>query len=307
MKRAAPMDVLLAGNLGTDERAAWSAALSAALPEARWWWDDAPFPAAMIEAAVVANPAPGRLQGLPRLRLIQSLWAGVDRLLGDPTLPEDVPVARMVDPAMNEAMAETALWATLSLHRGFFAYARQQAGGLWQQHPQRRADEVRATVLGTGQMGQATLRRLQQQGYRAAGWRRADGPQALAPLLARSDVVINLLPLTPQTAGMLGAPLFAALPRGAGIVNLARGGHLVEADLLAALDSGHIGHAVLDVFAAEPLPPVHPFWSHPRITVLPHVAAQTDPRSAARVAAANLRALRDGLPLQHLVDRTRGY
>lgn len=301
------MQVLLTGSFTAEERAQWRDDLHAALPAARWWLDDEPYPAAQIEAAVVANPPPGRLQGLPRLRLIQSLWAGVDRLLRDDTLPAGVPIARMVDPAMNETMAETALWAVLSLHRGFFDYARQQAERRWQPHPLRRVGEVRVTVLGLGEMGGTVLRLLQRHGYAATGWRRSDGEAALPPLLAATDVLINLLPLTPQTAGLLAAPLFDRLPHGAAIVNLARGGHLVEADLLAALDSGRIGHAVLDVFGTEPLPPSHAFWAHPRITVLPHVAAQTDARSAAAIAAGNLAALREGRPLQHLVDRQRGY
>jgi glyoxylate/hydroxypyruvate reductase A len=147
--------------------------------------------------------------------------------------------------------------------------------------------------------------RLAQSGYRVSGWRR-DG-SALEPLLAASEIVINLLPLTDRTRGLLDARLFAALPARASIVNLGRGAHLVDADLLAALDTGRLRHAVLDVFHAEPLPAGHPFWRHPRVTLLPHAAALTDPRSAAAVVAHNLRALRDGAPLAHLVDRTRAY
>jgi glyoxylate/hydroxypyruvate reductase len=271
--------------------------------------------------AVVANPPPGALLGLPKLRLIQSLWAGVDRLLRDPALPQGVPIARMVDPAMNAAMVETALWATLSLHRGFFDNARAQRHGLWQPQPQRRAATLQVLVLGLGQMGAAVARRISQQGYRVCGFSlhpRAlgaalegvdchSGMPALARLLPGSDIVVNLLPLTPATSGLLDARFFAALPRGAGLVNLARGGHVVDADLLAALDGGQLGHAVLDVFHTEPLPAAHPYWSHPRVTVLPHVAAQTDPHSAAQVVAANLRAWRQGQPLAHLVQPDRGY
>jgi len=259
------------------------------------------------------------LQGLPGLRLIQSLWAGVDRLLADGTLPAGVPIARMVDPAMNAAMAETALWATLALHRGFFGYARQQQQGLWRQHAQRRADEVPVLVLGLGQMGRAVARRLQQQGYPVAAWRRSAGGEqvpgvqvhtgaaGLRAALAGAQVLVNLLPLTHDTRGLLDAALLARLPRGAGLVNLARGAHLVDADLLVALDSGQVGHAVLDVFHAEPLPAGHPFWAHPQITLLPHVAALTDERSAAAVVAANIHALAQGAPLQHLVQRAAGY
>jgi glyoxylate/hydroxypyruvate reductase A len=287
--------VLLAGEIDDS----WRRELAAACPEAMWVDGDAD-----AEAAVVANPPHGALAGLQKLRLIQSLWAGVDRLLRDPTLPTGVPIARMVDPLMGAAMAETALWATLSLHRGFFVYAGQQRQGLWRQHAQRRAGEVNVLVLGQGEMGHAAAARIAQQGYAVSGWRR-DAP--LAPLLATHGIVINLLPLTPQTTGLLDAAFFAALPPGAAIVNLGRGAHVVDADLLAALDSGRLGHAVLDVFHHEPLPAEHAFWRHPLITLLPHAAALTDPRSASAVVAANLRALQAGAPLLHRVDRQRGY
>lgn len=317
LQAAEPIHILLAGRWGDGERDAWLAALSAALPEAVWSLDAGGPQAALIEVAVVANPAPGVLAGLPRLGLIQSLWAGVDKLLADPTLPADVPLARMVDPAMNAAMAETALWATLTLQRGFHRYAQAQREGRWAPHAQRRADEVRVAVLGLGQMGRATASRLRSLGYAVTGWSRhqaADapvpavaGPAALPPLLARSEIVINLLPLTETTRGLLDATFFAALPRGAAIVNLARGAHVVDADLLAALDSGQLGHAVLDVFHTEPLPATHRYWRHPAVTILPHAAALTDARSAAAVVARNVRALRTGEALLHRVDRRRGY
>ena len=300
------MKVVLAGDIEAAEWQAWRKALARALPEATWHApDEARGVADEIMVAVVANPPPGVLAPFRRLRLIQSLWAGVDRLLADTTLPAGVPIARMVDSAMNAAMAETALWAVLSLHRGFFAYARQQQQGLWQPLPQCRADEVGVLVLGQGQMGRTAAARIAALGYRVQGWRRDGTP--LEPLLRQSQIVINLLPLTPETHGILNAALFAAMPQGASLVNLARGRHLVDADLLAALDSGHLQHAVLDVFHSEPLPAEHPFWRHPQVTVLPHAAAATDARSAAAVAVANLRAVRDGAPVAHLVEKTRGY
>jgi glyoxylate/hydroxypyruvate reductase A len=313
------MDILLCGDFEAGELHVWRQCLQAALPEARWLTrDEAPASGDAVQVAVVANPPPGSLLGLPKLRLIQSLWAGVDRLLQDPTLPPGVPIARMVDPAMNAAMAETALWAALALHRGFFAYARQQQQRLWLQQPQRAAGSVRVSVLGLGQMGAAAAQRIAAMGYRTAGWtlnpRAAapgtevhNGSAALWKLLPQTDIVINLLPLTAATRGLLNARFFAALPPGAGIVNLARGAHLVDADLLAALDSGHLSHALLDVFAAEPLPADHAFWSHPCVSVLPHVAALTDPHSAAQQVAHNVHALRDGLPLANLVQIDRGY
>jgi glyoxylate/hydroxypyruvate reductase A len=310
------MTALLCGSFEDTERDEWLQALRQAAPEVDWVLQPSP----QVEVAVVANPPPGLLQGLPRLKLIQSLWAGVDRLLADPTLPAGVPVARMVDPAMSRAMAETALWAVLSLHRGFFAYARQQAQARWQPLPQRRADELHVLVLGLGAMGRAVAQALRAQGYAVTGWRRepgaaaiddgvqqAHGDEALPRLLAQADVVLNLLPLTPDTHGLVDRRFLAAMRPGASLVNLARGAHVVDEDLLAALDAGQLAHAVLDVFHTEPLPPDHRYWQHPRVTVLPHVAALTDPRSAAQVVAQNLRALAAGLPLQHLVRRERGY
>lgn len=299
------MHILLCGQFEAGERELWRSALSTAWPQGHWLDEAAARAApAQVRAAVVANPAPGALQGLPALALVQSLWAGVERLVADPTLPSQVPLARMVDPMMSVAMAETAHWAVLSLHRDQFTYARQQRARQWLPRPQRRADELRVLVLGRGELGRVVGRRLADAGYPVAHWARGDD---LPAALAQADVVINLLPLTPATRGLIDARFLAALPAGAALVNLARGGHVVEADLLDALDRGHLQHAVLDVFAQEPLPADHAFWAHERVTVLPHVAAATDARSAAAVVAANLQALADGRPLAHLVDRARGY
>lgn len=311
------MTILLATDFDTAALRLWRELLQAALPDERFVDDRRTVDDAAIDIAIVANPPPGALRGLANLRLIQSLWAGVDKLLADPTVPSGVPIARMVDPAMNAAMAETALWAVLSLHRGFYTYAAQQRARRWQPLAQRRADDVAVTVLGLGQMGRTVALRLIALGYRVSGWSTRPtalatvdthaGDDALLPLLARTDIVVNLLPLTPATRGLLCARTFDALPRGASLVNLARGAHVVDEDLLAALDSGHLRHAVLDVFATEPPPADHRYWLHPNVTVLPHAAAQTDARSAAAVAAANVRRLRAGEAPQNRVDRARGY
>ena len=317
------MQLLLTGDFDAAEQAEWAQALRAALPGHSLWLhrDEAPNPAA-IEVAIVANPPPGSLAGLPGLRLIQSLWAGVDRLLADASLPAGVPLARMVDPAMNAAMAETALWAVLALHRGFFSYARQQAQGRWRQLPQTRAGAWPVLVLGHGQMGRTVAGALARQGYPVQAWRRGEGgpavaaapgvevlcgDAALAAARARARIVINLLPLTADTRGLIDAAWLAAMAPGAGLVNLARGAHLVEADLLAALASGQIGHAVLDVFHTEPLPPGHAFWQQPQVTLLPHAAALTDARSAAAVVAHNIEALASGRTVLHPVARDAGY
>jgi glyoxylate/hydroxypyruvate reductase len=311
------MSILIAADFSAAEWDSWWPALQAALPGEVLLRQAHASQAATVDIALVANPPPGSLAGLGGLRLIQSLWAGVDRLLDDPTVPAGVPLARMVDPAMNQAMAETALWAVLSLHRGHFQYAAQQRRGEWAQRAQRRAGEVPVAVLGLGQMGRATARRLVLNGYPVVGWSTRTvevegvtccaGADALAEVLAAASIVVNLLPLTSSTRHLFDARRLAQMAPGAALVNLARGAHVVEADLLNALERGRLGHAVLDVFQTEPLPAGHAFWAHPQVTLLPHAAALTDPRSASAVVAANVAALRRCLPVMHLVDRERGY
>ncbi|MFN0182861.1 MAG: 2-hydroxyacid dehydrogenase [Aquabacterium sp.] len=324
------MNILLAGDFSLEDHDAWLQVLRQRLPHDQWHVLGSGFDPDSIEAAVVANPAPGILAACTKLQLIQSLWAGVDKLLRDPTLPATVPLARMVDPTMTRAMAETAAWAVLSLHRGFFRYARQQALGDWQQRPQRRAGQVSVLVLGHGEMGRAVAQQLAGLGYRVSAWRHGSGASApsapadavhgqeaevallhgdaaLGPALGQTEIVVNLLPLTTKTRGLINAAFLAALPQGAALVNLARGAHVVQADLLSALEKGHLAHAVLDVFDVEPLPAGDPFWSRADVTVLPHVAALTDRQTAADVVVRNIQALRDGAPLVHLVNRSRGY
>ncbi len=312
------MSILVAADFSDAEWAAWWPVLEAALPGETLLREVlGECEADAVEVALVANPPRASLAALPRLRLIQSLWAGVDRLLADDSVPAHIPLARMVDPMLSHAMAETALWAVLSLHRGYFDYAAQQQRGEWRQLEQRRAAEVTVLVLGLGAMGRTTALRLAAIGYRVGGWStRATalpgihtwaGLAALDEALAEAHIVVNLLPLTTATRGLFNKQRFARMRPAADLVNLARGGHVVQADLLDALASGSLRRAVLDVFQAEPLEANHPFWTHPQVTVLPHVAASTDPRSAAELVVRNLRALRAGMPLAHLVDRRRGY
>ena len=315
------MKIAFDARMGGAERADWWRALTDALPDDDWLdpaVEDTQSPRwREADIAIVANPSPGRLAHCGQLKLIQSLWAGVDRLLADATLPPVVPIARMVDPMMNRAMAETATWAVLSLHRRAFDYAAQQRQVQWRALPQKRADELAVLVLGLGQMGRTTALQLAALGYRVSGW--SARPQAvdgvatsagwaqLPAALGAADVVVNLLPLTDDTRGLFDRARLAQMRAGASLVNLARGAHVVEKDLLAALNAGHLAHAVLDVFDTEPLPATHVFWFHPRVTLWPHAAAQTDLRSAAAVVAANVEAVRRGEPAAHLVDRARGY
>jgi len=316
------MRIFFTGQLEPEEAQAWQEALRSAAPGHEWIVHAADGSDAGIvhaDVAVVANPPPGSLSRVQGLRLIQSLWAGVDRLMADATVPAQVPLARMVDPAMTSAMVQSALWAVTALHRGFFTYARQQQQAQWVQHLQRRAAEVKVLVLGLGTMGAAVSAALATQGYEVTAWRRRDaapgplgvtvlhGAQGLEAGLAAAEVVLNLLPLTPNTRGLIDAGFLGRMKAGAALVNFGRGGHVVEPDLLAALSAGRLAHAVLDVFATEPLPASHPFWQHPCVTVLPHVAALTDLRSAADVVASNLARLQAGQPPLHLVERARGY
>ena len=223
----------------------------------------------------------------------------------------------MVDPMMNRAMAETATWAVLSLHRRAFDYAAQQRQTQWRPLPQKRADEVAVLVLGLGEMGRTTAQQLAALGYRVAGWSAraravagvatTAGWATLPAVLGAADIVVNLLPLTDDTRGLFDRTRLAQMRAGASLVNLARGAHVVEKELLAALNAGRLAHAVLDVFDSEPLPATHVFWFHPQVTVWPHAAAQTDLRSAAAVVAANVEAVRRDEPAAHLVDRSRGY
>lgn len=311
------MSLLLATDFAPEALATWAEQLRAALPGVPVLTERHPATDGDITMALVANPPAGALKDLPRLGFIQSMWAGVDKLLRDDSLPSQVPLARMVDPVMSAAMAETALWAVLSLHRDYFRYAEQQRAGVWQQLPQRRAGDLHIAVLGLGEMGRAVALRLAGNGYYVSGWSRRQrsmvgvdtlhGDHMLPDLLRVADVVINLLPLTVRTHSLFDERRFSQMKRGASFVNLARGQHVVDAALLAALDNGRIGRAVLDVFHTEPLPPNHRFWVHPQVTLLPHAAALTDLTSATGVAVANLQAFLEGRPVSNLVDRTKGY
>ncbi|HLU30482.1 MAG TPA: glyoxylate/hydroxypyruvate reductase A [Acidimicrobiia bacterium] len=257
-------------------------------------------PAEDIEVAVVGNP-PGRsLERFPSLRFAQSTWAGVEHLAEDLPL---IPVARMAAPEFSLLMTEMTLTAVLMLHRHIPAYRRQQQAAEWRPHPVRPASERRVGVLGFGELGRPAALRLASSGFQVKAWARSrrddevevlTGESGWERLLGESDVVVNLLPLTPATRGILDREAFELMPEGAALVNLARGGHVVEPDLLTALDTGRLSDAVLDVFIEEPLPESHPFWTHARVTVLPHIAAPSNPSQLAPHVAANIRRFLDG-------------
>ena len=270
-----------------------------------------------IEYALVWRPEPGFLASLPNLKLILSLGAGVDHLLGDPQLPRHLPIVRLVDPHMTDAMSEYVVLQVLRLHRRDLDYRAQQEAGLWRELDQKNAVDRRVGILGLGELGRDAAKKLRALGFDVAGWSRGErtvpgvasyaGANGLPQLLGRSEILVCLLPLTAETEGILNGSTLALLPKGAALVNAARGAHLVEEDLLAALASGQISAAVLDVFREEPLPAGHPFWRHPRVILTPHVAAFTNPATAAPIILDNIRRFEEGRPLLNQIDPARGY
>src|SRR6267378_1485652 len=266
-----------------DSEARWKPQLGRLMPELEVRvWPEVGDPAD-IDYALVWRPEPGLLASLPNLKLILSLGAGVDHILCDPRLPRHLPIVRLVDPHMTEAMSEFVVLQVLRLHRRDLDYRAQQEAKDWRELDQKNAADRRVGILGAGALGQDAARKLRALGFDVAGWSRSAktaagiachvGAAGLPRLLARSEILVCLLPLTAETEGILNTSTLALLPRGAALVNAARGAHLVEEDLLAALASGQLSGAVLDVFRDEPLPAGHPFWHHPRIVVTPHVAA----------------------------------
>ena len=297
--------------------APWAAEITRHFPELDLrCWPDVGDPAA-IEAALVWRPPAGALAQMPNLRVVQVLGAGVDHVLNDPGLPPRVPVLRLVDPGMTVAMGEYVELQVLRLHRHDPAYREQQARHVWHEFPQPIAAQRRVGILGLGVLGGAVARRLKAGGFDVAGWRRSGrrlagipqfiGPDGLMAIAARSEILVCLLPLTASTQNILDARLFAAMPKGASIINVGRGAHVVDADLIAALDSGQLSAAVLDVFREEPLPPAHPFWSHPRVILTPHSAAPNYPHTSAPVIAEALRRVAQGKRPTYVVTRQRGY
>jgi len=318
-----PTLALLSTQIGTDYLVpAFEAACPGVVLHHTAALTGADAPLDRIEAAVCWVPPDGLLARLPRLRLIQSLAAGIDHLLRDPALPRQVPLARIVDPEMASGMAAYVAWAVTQHQRHMGAYLAQQREALWREQPVQHPRHHRVGIAGYGALGQACARALRAIGYTVRGWRRSAGPAedghddhlllfhgaaGLDDFLAGCDTLVCLLPLTDETRGLLDARLFARLPRGAHLVNVGRGEHLVEADLLAALDSGQLGAATLDAFAQEPMPPEHPFWKHPRITVTPHIATRTPAAVIARQTLAHLAAVRAGRAHAVAIDLDRGY
>jgi glyoxylate/hydroxypyruvate reductase A len=286
------------------------------------------LPQALAEAGVVAKvvteAAPGTVDYIvyapssplqdftayTRTKAVLSLWAGVERVVGNATLTQ--PLCRMVDPGLTEGMVEWVVGHALRHHLGMDRHI-VNAGHVWDPTCPPLARERPVTVLGMGALGAACAAALRALNFPVTGWSRTEKPgclhgeAGLQKALSTAQIVVLLLPKTAETENLLNAERLALLPKGAVILNPGRGALIDDAALLAALDAGHIGYATLDVFRVEPLPADHPFWTHPRVTVTPHIAADTRAYSAARVIAENIRRGEAGEPFLHLVDRARGY
>jgi len=299
------------------EVAAWRGYIKAydATIEFRNWPKTGPVEE--IDYVLAWLPQLGDLARYPNLKAIFWLGAGVDHLLKDKELPRRVPIVRLVDEGLSAGMTEYVLLHVLRYHRRLPELEAQQREGVWRQLSYPLAKDRRIGIMGMGVLGTDAAKRLISLGFDVGGW--SGSPKQLAGLtsfhgdgqltafLARSEILVCLLPLTPTTTGIINARTLAALPKGAAVINAARGGHVIDVDLIAALDRGQIAHATLDVFTTEPLPVEHPFWRHPRITLTPHVASMTPSETASRVVVEGLKALRAGRRAANIVDLTKGY
>lgn len=267
--------------------------------------------------ALAWNHPLGAFKNFPNLKAIASLGAGVDHVLKDPDLPEGVTVTRVIDENLTQDMAEFTMALVLNHVRGLSAYKAQEHQRQWQPQPYKRIAEVTVGVMGVGVLGAHVARQLHQLGFRVNGWSRTAkelegvsmfvGDEGLHDFLAATEVLVCLLPLTNETKNILNRQTLGKLPQGAYLINVARGEHLVEEDLLEMLDEGHLSGASLDVFREEPLPEKHPFWRHPCISITPHIASVTDPESAVVQMLENYDRLQQGRPLINTVSLCKGY
>jgi glyoxylate/hydroxypyruvate reductase A len=316
-ENGAPRRTVIVAIAERSRAAAWRERLAALLPDYNVVDDTEPTPADRVRYAVVWKPSRGFFGAYPSLRAILSIGAGIEDILSDPALPEEIAIVRMIDAALTAGMREYVLLHVLRYHRrqpDFEIFQREQR---WQPIAAGTAVERRVGVMGLGVLGLDAARHLSSLGFKVAGWKRKQaacdgievfaGREGLDAFLARTQILVCLLPLTASTRGLIDAAFLRKLPRGASLINASRGECLVEDDLLAEIDSGHIAGATLDVFAREPPPPDHPFWRHPKITVTPHVASLTALDGGARHIAAAIADLEANRVPQGLVSRGNGY
>lgn len=269
-----------------------------------------------VRVALVANPDPADIETLTDLVWVQSLWAGVEKLISEPAL-DPIGICRLVDPTLAATMAEAVLAWALYLHRDMPSYRSQQRKRLWAQLPYRPSSECRVGILGLGKLGMAAATRLTDNGFNVLGWSKRPkesasiscyhGEEGLSELVQQADILVNLLPLTSDTHSLINGSLMDQLPAGASLINFGRGPTLDTDALVRRLDNGALKHAVLDVFDEEPLSQDSPLWRHPSITILPHISAPTTMTTAAKIAADNIVRYLDTGALPELIDRSQGY
>lgn len=278
---------------------------------------DDEFDPAQIRWVAAWNPPEGLFARFPELEAVFALGAGVDAFMRRPDLSSETPLIRLVDAGMAEQMVEYILWATLTVQRDFDRYQALQKQQRWQELTARTKRQMRLGILGLGALGQEVAKSLAAYGYPVCGWKRSavelegvqvfTGDEGLQQMVKQTDVLISLLPNTPQTRGLLNKELLSLLPVGASLVNVARGVQVVDEDLLELLDREQLRFAALDVFHQEPLPEDHPFWTHPRVAVTPHMAAATLPEPAVEQVVANLQRMQRGQEPEGLVKAESGY
>ncbi|MEX0290416.1 MAG: 2-hydroxyacid dehydrogenase [Flavobacteriaceae bacterium] len=270
-----------------------------------------------ITMAVVWKHPKGTLQGYPNLKLIASFGAGVDFIFEDQTRPLHVPITRVVDPKLASDMSEFVLGQILSHLKNFNRYKVDQLNKKWQPIAYRRIEDITVGIMGMGALGSVLAKDLLKLNFKVMGWANSPkqeidismfvGADEREEFLSKSSVLVCLLPLTEETKGILNKALFSQLPPGAFVINVARGGHLVDEDLLEMLGSGHLSGAYLDVFHAEPLPKDHPFWEHPDIHFTPHIASVSDVPSVSPQIIENYHRLVSDLPLHNQIAIDKGY
>lgn len=300
-----------------DDPAEWVPALQRAWPELNVRvWPDAGHPDD-VDFALVWKPEPGALRTFRNLRLIINLGAGIDAIAADETLPEGIPIVRLADEGQAEMMSGYVLLAVLRHHRNLHRFEEAKRAHRWTYiHPKPHA-HTRVGLMGLGYLGAHAAQSLAAQGFRVSGWSRNPktlpgietfaGPDQRQAFLAQTDILVAMLPATPDTHRLIDREALYALPRGASFVNVGRGSTVDEPALLAALRDGQIAEATLDVFEREPLPPEHPFWDMPQVTITPHLASVAVPETAARQIVANCRRALSGEAPDYAVDRRRGY
>ncbi|MBT3535930.1 MAG: glyoxylate/hydroxypyruvate reductase A [Rhodospirillaceae bacterium] len=295
----------------------WREALAKEMPELEFRAHPDAGDPADVDYALVYWPPHGLIASLPNVKAVLSAAAGCDHILADPDLPPDLPIVRMVDDYLAAMMAEYAIYGVLHFHRDMHYYRQEQLASRWSRGWPLYTPDTAVGILGLGAIGGDCAAKLGALGFQVHGWSRGPktmagvschhGAEGLLEMAAQCRYLVCVLPLTDETRGIINGDLVSAMPRGGYVINIARGGHQVDEDLLAALDSGQLGGVFLDVFNEEPLPSIHPLWLHDKVWMTPHVAGELMPRSCAKSVAANIRRIEAGEPVPDLFDKTRGY